>query len=308
MNLEIRHLKLIEAIADEGSMTKASHRLHVTQPALSHQLRGIEDRLSTSLFLRINRKMILTEAGEQLLNSARRVLEELELTENNIRKLANGEQGILRISTQCNTCYQWLPSLLKAMQEKFPGVEVEIVLEATYRPLEFLLAGKLDLAIMNTKVQTKNLSCFPLFEDELLVIMKPDNVLATHRYILPRDFADQSLIVYAIPAEESLVFRRFLRPAGIRPKRTYKVALTEAIVEMVRAGMGIAVMARWAVASYLKSRQLIGVRLTKNGVHRQWHAVTLNSKSAPTYYREFARLLSETAIPFRSSKGLKLVI
>ncbi|MCI0415032.1 LysR family transcriptional regulator [bacterium] len=308
MNLEIRHLKLIEAIANEGSMTKASQRLHVTQPALSHQLKEIEDRLNAPLFLRLNRKLILTEAGEQLLSSARRVLQELELTEQNIRKLANGEQGVLRISTQCNTCYQWLPSLLKAMQQKFPGVEVEIVLEATYRPLEFLLAGKLDLAIMNTKVQTKNLSCFPLFEDELLVVMEPDNVLASRPYILPRDFVDQSLMVYAVPAEESLVFQRFLRPAGIRPKRTYKVALTEAMVEMVRAGMGIAVMARWAVASYLKSRELIGVRLTKNGVHRYWHAVTLNSKPTPTYYREFARLLSQTAVPFRSAKGLKLVI
>lgn len=288
-------MKLIEAISDEGGMTKAARKLHLTQPALSHQLKEIEERLETQLFLRVKRRMVLTEAGRQLLVSARRVLPDLTHTEENIRKIANGKQGVLRISTQCNTCYYWLPSLLKGMKAKFPGVEVQIVLEATYHPVEELLAGNIDLAIAHKRIPDKGLSYMPLFVDELLVITAPDHPLASRRFIAPQDFADQDLIVYAIPGEQSFVFREVLNPAQVTPRSTYKIALTEAIVEMVTAGMGISIMARWAVASYLKSGQLAGVRLTRKGVRRHWAAVTLAAASAPPYYLEFARMLSQKA-------------
>lgn len=292
MDLEIRHLKLIDAISSQGGMTKASRYLHLTQSALSHQLKEIEERLGTPLFLRLKRKMILTEAGEKLLQSAQRILEELELTEENLRRFANGQQGILRISTQCNTCYHWLPSMLTLFQKKFPDVEVEIVVDATARPIEALLEGRLDLAIAYTKPADKALSYFPLFEDELLAVVSPNHPLAGKAYIKPEDFADYPLIVYSVPLEENLIFQKILNPEGIAPKRIYKVMLTEAIIEMVKAGIGIGVLAKWAVAPHLKSRELRGLRLTKKGVHRNWQAVTLKNAPAPAYLLEFEKLLA----------------
>lgn len=295
MNIEIRHLRLIEAIAGEGTMTRAARKLHVTQPALSHQLKEIEDRMEAQFFLRLGRKMVLTSAGEQLLSSARKVLPELAHTEESIRDFTNGKRGMLRLSTQCNTCYYWLPKLLKSMRQKFPGLEVQIILEATYHPLEALLEGTLDLAIAHKRMPGKNLSYLPLLNDELIVVMPPDHPLASRRCILPQDFADQDLIVYATPGDQSFVFREILNPAQIHPKSTHKIALTEAIVEMVTAGMGISVIAKWSVASYLKAGKLAGVRLTTTGTHRRWCAVTLDLPSTPAYCREFARLLSERA-------------
>src|SRR5215213_1979984 len=124
MKLEIRHLKLIKAIAREGSVTKAGNRLHLTQSALSHQLRDAEQKLGARLFTRLNKRMLLTPAGERLLVSADNVLEEI------IRQIALSREGVLRLSTQCYTCYHWLPSMLKLFQQKFPRVDVQIMVEA----------------------------------------------------------------------------------------------------------------------------------------------------------------------------------
>src|SRR5437762_3663317 len=98
MNLDIRHLRLIVAVTEEKSMTKAGETLHLTQSALSHQLREIEEKLGTPLFLRMNKKMILTQAGERLLSTAREVLAEMKRTEDHIAQISASRQGTLRIS------------------------------------------------------------------------------------------------------------------------------------------------------------------------------------------------------------------
>src|SRR5215210_8184117 len=149
MKLEIRHLKLIKAIAREGSVTRAGNRLHLTQSALSHQLRDAEEKLGVQLFTRLNKRMILTPAGERLLSSADAVLDEIKRAEEDIRQIALSREGILRLSTECYTCYHWLPSMLNVFQQKFPRIEVQIVVEATRKPLDALLDGKLDLAIVH---------------------------------------------------------------------------------------------------------------------------------------------------------------
>src|SRR5438105_2984895 len=164
MNLDIRHLKLVVAVTEEKSVTKAGEMLHLTQSALSHQLREIEDKLGTPLFLRMNKKMILTQAGERLLSTARQVLDEMKQAEDQIAQMAASRQGTLRISTECYTCYHWLPDVMKEFRRKFPDVEVKIDAEATHRPIQALLRGKLDLAIVSDWRRDKLLHYQPLFE------------------------------------------------------------------------------------------------------------------------------------------------
>jgi LysR family transcriptional regulator for metE and metH len=302
MKLEIRHLKLIKAIAVEGSVTKAGNRLHLTQSALSHQLRDAEEKLGVPLFTRLNKRMILTPAGERLLTSADTVLGELKRAEEDIRQIAVEGKGVLRLTTQCYTCYHWLPSMLKLFQRKFPRIEVQIMVEATRNPVEALLDGKLDLAIVNSVVRNSKLTYKPLFQDELVAIMKPDHALAARPYLKPQDFADEHLIVYAMPKEENMVFRKFLIPAGVTPKRVSQVQLTEAVIEMVRAGLGISIMARWAVAPQLASGALSYVPLLSRGFHRQWSAAMLKNKSAPAYLHAFVELLANNTLPVESRK------
>jgi LysR family transcriptional regulator for metE and metH len=286
MILELRHLKLVEAIAVEGTVTGAGRRLHLTQSALSHQLKDVEDRLGTPLFLRISKKMILTPAGERLLRSARLVLREVETTEEEVSRLARHCEGVLRLATECYTGYHWLPNVLKEFQARRPGVGVRIVVEATSRPLEALLEGVIDLAICNSRVRDRRLAVRSLFEDEYLVVVARDHALASRKFVRPSDFSEEHLLVYGT-LEETRLYQSLLAPAGVRPKSVSQVQLTEAMLEMVQAGLGIAVLARWAVAPYITSGRLRGIPLTRRGLQQEWRAVTLRSQATPPYVVEF---------------------
>lgn len=290
-NVEIRHFRLVRAIAEEGTVTAASRRLHLTQSALSHQLKDIEERLGLPLFLRLGRKMILTTAGEKLLASARSVLDEVRRVEEEIARLAGNVEGLLRIATECYTAYYWLPSVLDGFRKKHPGVQVRIVAEATGNPIEALLQGKLDLAIVTSKVKDHRLRSTRLFEDELVVVVSADHPLASRRAVRPSDFASETLLVYS-SFEDSLLNRSVLAPAGIRPRSVSQVQLTEAVLSMVQAGLGIAVLARWAVASRPPSRKTRAIPLKRPGLRREWLAVRLASPSTPAYAEEFISRLA----------------
>ena len=298
--MEIRHLKLVKTVVEEGSLTNASKRLYLTQSALSHQLKEIENKFGAPLFQRINKRMVLTHVGKRVLRSANLILSELQSTENDVKRFISGDAGVLRISTECYTCYHWLPSLLKSYDHHFPNVEVRIIAEATRRPIQFLLEGKLDLAIISClqadQMGDNNLSFIKLFTDEMVVVTNKHHRLASHRTICAEDFRNENLIVYTAPIEVLDIFQRVLIPASITPKKTIRIQLTEAIIEMVKAGLGITVMAKWAVKPYLKSRQLLTIPLAKPGLTRTWYAAIINEKNTPHYLQCFIEHLTNHPI------------
>jgi LysR family transcriptional regulator, regulator for metE and metH len=291
MDLEVRHLRLVVAVAEHGTLTAAAEHLHLTQSALSHQLKDIEDRLQAPLFLRRNRRMTPTAAGQRLLETGQSMLAELEQTESAVRDLGGAKQGLLRVATECYTCYHWLPSVLQEFTTRCPGVDVRIDADATSRPLAVLLAGKLDLALMLSSVRDRRLAATPLFRDELVVVVPPHHRFASQAYVRPSQLADESMFIYSA-RENSYVFQRLLSPAGIVPRRLQQVQLTEAILELVRAGLGVSVLARWAVQPYLDRRAVVGVRLTPRGFYRNWTAVVPRALAATPYVAEFLRLVA----------------
>jgi LysR family transcriptional regulator for metE and metH len=295
MPLETKHLRLLNAIVEEGGVSAASRKLHLTQPALSHQLRAAEEELGARLFDRVNKKMVLTTAGQRLYNLSRKVLAELTAAENELRK-SDIAPAHLRISTECYTCYHWLPARLRLFQKDFPNVAVEIVVEATHRPLPALLAGHLDIAIVSDPPKHRRLDFHPLFDDDLVVVMHADHPLASKTWIRPEDFADQHFILYAIPREESTVLQQVLAPAGVTPQSISHVPLTEAVLEMVRAGLGIAVFARWAVAPLVATGELHAARLTRWGVRRSWFAAVRRNRFRPPYVEAFVSVLQKHPI------------
>jgi LysR family transcriptional regulator for metE and metH len=291
VNLEIRHLKLLTAVAEEESVTAAGKRLHLTQSALSHQLRDAEEKLGTALFLRLGKRMALTAAGKKLLEAARRILKDLKEAESQVLALNGDTHGMIRLSTECYTCYHWLPPVLASFHSRFPKVEVCIDMEATHRPAEELLAGNLDVAVMNCPPEHKNLQLSPLCEDELVVVVSPQHPLVTRRRIQPQDLAHETLLIYP-PREESTLITKVLEPAGVELGRVMEIPLTEAIVEMVAAGAGIALLARWAVSPHLESRRIVGRPLGNPGFRRHWYAVTLRNQPRCAYMDEFLNLLT----------------
>jgi LysR family transcriptional regulator for metE and metH len=300
MNLEIRHLKLVSAIAETGSVTRAGNRLHLTQSALSHQLRDAEEQLGVALFERKNNKMMLTPAGERLLQSARAVLAELERAEMDIQKNGTPSKGLIRISTQCNTVYHWLPPRLILFQKQFPDVEVQLMIEATNNPFEALLEGKLDLAIVSDPIRNRKIRYLPLFQDEVVIAVPPGHRLAGKSCAAPEDFATETVLIYP-PKEESTLLTKILEPAGIRPRKIQEVALTGAIIELIIGGLGIAALPKWTVGPQLASGALIGVPLKPPGYHWNWSIAQLRDNRLPAYMQEFIRLLAERPLMTDSS-------
>jgi LysR family transcriptional regulator for metE and metH len=308
VDLEMRHLRLVEAIAAEGGLTRAGERLHLTQSALSHQLKDIEARLGAPLFLRLKRRMVPTPAGERLLASAVSVLTEVRTAEEAIRRQARLGEGLLRIAVECYTCYHWLPALLAPFQRAFPRVEVRIAAEETGRPAAALLEGRLDMALVSSPLKDPRLRLRPLFEDEMVVVLPPDHPLAGRPFVAPRDFLDENLYLYASP-EESTVMRRVLLPAGVTPRRITQVILTEAILELVGAGQGIAVLSSWSVAPAVAAGRLIARPLTARGLVRRWQSARLRAAAEPAWLTGFEDLLARrpplARLPKRRTKAAR---
>lgn len=290
MDLEIKHLRLVSAIAGTGSVTRAGDLLNLSQSALSHQLRDIEDRLATALFHRVGKRMVPTAAGDTLLRAATPVLEMVARAEDEVRRAGTSGSGRLRITTQCYTCYHWLPGLLKEYRLRHPNVEIQVDADATSRPIRSLIEGRIDLAIMSDRVRDRRLVERPLFEDELQVIMAPTHRLAGRACIEPADFADETLIIYP-PKDESTVLLRVLGPAGVTPRALQQVQLSEAIIELVKAGLGVAVMAGWAIEPSVRAGAIRAARLTKKGYRRRWGAVMLRDMAAAPYATDFIDLI-----------------
>jgi LysR family transcriptional regulator, regulator for metE and metH len=295
VKLEIRHLRLLGAIADEGSVTGAAKRLHTTQSALSHQLRDAEERLETRLFLRLGKKMVLTPAGDHLLAAARKALEELGRAEEKVCNFNGESGGVIRLATECYTCYHWLPALLKRFHKKFARVEVLIDPDATRHPVEALLGGKLDVAILSCPPRDRNLKLTPICEDELVLTMAPDHRLADKDFVRPRDLEGETVIIYP-PRSESTLLQKYMLPAGVQPKDVLEIPLTEAMIEMVASSLGVALLARWAAAPHVKTGRLAVRSLNAKGLRRTWYAATLRNQPSSQYLEIFVAMLGEPCV------------
>lgn len=285
--MEIRHLKLIREVAEKKSLSKAKDALFLSQSALSHQLKEIETQLGTPLFHRVNKQLILTGAGKMALESAEKVLRELENTEIAIKKYASGQTGTIRLATQCYTCYHWLPRLLKDFKTEFPNVEIEILHTNDPGIEQQVLNGDIDVAVVYDSSFESKLKYEELFQDEMFALVSADHPWAKKEYVVAQDFADQQLLIHSFPLETVTVYSQVLMPEGVKPKRVMQVQVTEAILEMVKANMGVNVMAKWIIKPYLDDKDIALVPVTKRGIHRTWYAATLNQESPPQYMKNF---------------------
>ena len=295
MKLETRHLRLVVGIADFGSLTRAGHQLHLTQSALSHQLTDLEAQLGVRLFDRCGKRMEPTAAGERLIARARIALQQLREMEHEVKQVASGREAVIRLATECYTCYHWLPAVLKEFGERYPKVEVQIVPGATSRPIRALLAGKIDVCIVMDLPRDRRVEGIPLFDDEVVAVVAPTHPLAARAYIDASDFANEHLLNYS-PPEESMLFQRLLTPAGVMPRQLSLIQLTEAMVELVKAGMGICVLARWAVEPHVRAGTLCAIPITASGMPRRWYSASRATKNKPAYLREFEQFVARAVM------------
>ncbi|MGB4776176.1 MAG: LysR family transcriptional regulator [Daejeonella sp.] len=289
--MEIRHLRLVKAIVEEGSISKAINKLHLTQSALSHQLKEAEYQLGAKIFLRQNKKLILTKVGEVIFKAANEILNKLAKTEAEIKHLISGETGEIRISTECYSSYHWLPAVIKQFHLLFPNIEIKIIMEATHYPLQKLKENSIDLAITSDPVEDSHIKYIELFQDEMVMVVSENHPWKEKKYVVAEDFINEHLFIHSLPLECVTIHQFLLAPAGILPKKITPLPLTEASIEMVKADMGIMSMAKWSLQPYLNNNYIRTVKIGKNGLKRKHYIAVINSDNQPSYFTHFIDFL-----------------
>src|SRR3954447_21314621 len=226
-SIRLRHLRLVHAVAETGSLTQAARRLRLTTSALSHQLRQLETLAGTRVFERRSKSMRPTDAGRALLEASARALPAiLDAHE----RLANGsaaESPTVRLCAHCFTGYQWLPPLLQELRRRKSRIDINIVPEATRRPFEAMVEGELDLVLTFDPPVSGAFAVHPLFRDELVLLIPADHRLRKATFVDLAELAEEHLILYSSTLEASHFVRTRLFPKSIRPKRFTSITLTE---------------------------------------------------------------------------------
>jgi len=207
---------------------------------------------------------------------------------------------VLRVSTESYTSYHWLPSVLAQFQRVCPGVEVQVKADLSTDPLDGLRSGALDLAIVHRTIADASLRFFPLFEDEVVIVVSADHALAERTFVEPSALASEHLLVYPIPRERNAVFTEILIPGGVIPAAISPVPLTELMLEMVHAGLGVAVLSRWACAPAVDRGDVRAIRIGRAGTYRSWYAAHRDEASTPTYTHTLIELLFRQPIRVRA--------
>jgi len=266
----MRHLRMLQAMARTGSVTRAAAMLGLTQSALSHQIREAERRLGLDLFVLRDQRMQLTPVARALSEEAGRILAQLQRLEQQIARDRGVMRHIVRIGCGAYSGYRWLPRFLRGFQQHAPDIDIEVVADATQRPLQALQERDIDVAVTSATPDRSTTRSLKLFRDELILIMAPDHPLACKQVIVAQDLSDQVYISYSRIAEKGHEYERFIKPAQVSYRSMLKVELTEAIVELVIGGFGISILSRWAVSHYLRSGTLAAARVTRRGLHVNW--------------------------------------
>ena len=300
--LALKHLRLIEAINDSGSITRAANRLFLTQSALSHQLVALETYYGVSLFER-GRPLRLTAAGEVLLTLSREIMPRIEAAKRDLARLVEDKQsGRLRIAVECHTCYDWLMPAMDAYRTNWPEVEMDLVGGFHTDPIVLLAEDKADLVIVSELGKDKGVVFNPLFRYEMLALMATAHPLAEKPYLTARDFANDTLITYPAPDRLLDLVRRVLKPAGINPERRH-AELTIAIVQLVASRKGLAALPAWAIPSYLERGYVVARPITKRGLWSGLYAAARDSDAGRAFHKDFVTTLREQA--FMSLPGIE---
>jgi LysR family transcriptional regulator for metE and metH len=288
--LEIRHLRSLIAIADSGKLATAAERVHLSQSALSHQIRALEDHHGLPLFERTRQGLRFTPAGERLLTLARSVMAEVGAAERDLARMKGETTGELRIALECHTCFDWLMPVMHAFRQRWPEVEVDLVAGFHADPLTLLKEGKADLVIGSRPKALRAWSVTPLFRFEILAVLANEHPLRHKRFLAAKDLADQTLITYPVPEERIDLIREVLRPAGLSlPRRTAE--LTVAIVQLVASRRGIAALPNWGLQSYLQHDYVKALPIGPKGLWSELHAICPKAQATRPYMQDMAQII-----------------
>src|SRR5438034_2810220 len=285
--LEIRHLRSLLAIAEHGKLSPAAERVHLSQSALSHQIRALESHYGIALFERSPRQgMSFTAAGERLLALAREVLARVGEAERDLLRLQGDTRGELRIALECHTCFDWLMPVMDEFRRRWPEVEVDLVAGFHSDPLALIAEGRADLVIGSAPAKRRPYAVRPLFRFEILLVLPVGHRLRSKRFVDAHELADETLITYPVRENRLDLIREVLTPWGIHLQRR-TAELTVAVLQLVASRRGIAALPNWGVKSYVDHDYVLAKRIGRTGLWSELHATTTKALGSKPFLDDF---------------------
>lgn len=290
MHLEFRHLRTIHAIHQTGGVGKAAERLNITQSALSHQLKGLEEQCGVELFVRRTRPLRLSAAGMKLLRLAEDILPRIEALEDEFRALVAGKAGRLHIAIECHACFEWLFPVLETFRRAWPDVDVDIRAGLAFGALPALVREEVDLVVSADPEDLPGITFTPLFDYEPRFVAAASHPLAAKPFVEAGDFRDETLITYPVERARLDVFTGLLTPAKVEPRAIRQVELTAVILLLVASGRGVAVLPDWVLREVKFSSDYVTRPLTAQGMTKRLYAATRVEDTGKPYMAHVLRL------------------
>ncbi|MCR8723016.1 LysR family transcriptional regulator [Frigidibacter sp. ROC022] len=305
MNIEFRHLRTVKAIHDTGGLARAAELLNITQSALSHQVKGLEDQAGVELFVRRTKPMKLSAAGHRLLRLAERVLPELEALEQDFAGLRSGKAGRLHLAIECHACYEWLFPVLEQFRKAWPEVDVDIRAGLAFDALNALAREEVDLVISSDPEEIPGIQFAPLFDYQPVFVASAAHPLAAKPFVEAADFRDEVLIAYPVERSKLDVFKMLLMPAGVEPRSIRRVELTAMILLLVASQRGVAVLPDWVLRQVKVSSDYVTRPITREGITRRMYAATRSDDGAKPYMAHWVKLARTEPVVLRQGNAAR---
>ena len=290
MHIEFRHLRTIRAIHEAGGLARAADRLNITQSALSHQIKGIEDQAGVELFVRRSKPLKLSAAGMRLLRAAERILPEMDALQAEFSGLRTGHSGRMHIAIECHACFEWLFPVLEAFRKTWGDVDVDIRPGLAFDALPALAKEEVDLVVSSDPENLDGISFLPLFDYAPVFVASSQHPLAQKPYIEAEDFRGETLITYPVDRARLDIFSQLLTPAKVEPAQVRQAELTAVILLLVASNRGVSVLPDWVVREVKYSSDYITRPLTKGGITKRLYAAVRDADMDKPYMQELIRL------------------
>ena len=302
--LELRHLKTLLALKETGSVSQAAKRVYLTQSALSHQIKLIEEQFGLALFERKSNPLRFTAAGDRLIRLANDIIPKVVDAERDLMRVKQGDAGQLRIAVECHTCFDWLMPAMDAFRSHWSLVELDIVSGFHTDPVGLLLSHRADWAIVSEVEQNEDVIFKPLFSYEMVGICAKDHPLANKEIWQASDFAEETWVTYPVPDDMLDLYRQSLNPQGINPPcRTTE--LTIAMIQLVASRRGIATVPYWAALPYLEKGYVVARKITEDGLYSNLYAAIRKEDESLAYIEDFYQTVKSQS--FSTLPGLSVL-
>lgn len=292
--LERIHLEILTAIKQHGTLTKAADSLHLSQSALSHSIKKLENQINTPIWTKDGRNLRLTSAGERIQTLANRVLPQFLHTELILNQLAKGEAGSLRIGMECHPCYQWLLRVIQPYLVKWPDIDMDVKQEFQFGALGALLSYEIDILITPDPLFKPKIDYIPVFSYEHRLVVSAAHPLAEQDFVLPEQLSNEVLFSYPVEPMRLDIFSQFLNPAKCSVKKHKNIETTEIMLQMVAAGRGVCALPGWLVNEHAKSMPIKSIGFGKKGIHKQIYIGMRKDEHQIGYLSDFIEQAKQT--------------